>query len=476
MSEPVDLVEQELALIKEIEKLADEQYVLKMVRRFNNSSVRAWRLNIMRRVQSVQEQVTGVFSEDEYKYINSQINSLNGELDTFGTINFDNAMALSGQSREIKEKFAELEKELSEKIENIEPLTTSKTKFLTRVSDTRKLLAEEKRRRSEVQKTNEDIEEDNKEIEAQMALYRGEAREWVNSLNKRLEGIYDGNVAFFDEETQEIKCYSPEDIAEDLSSFIPEQVEPQRFISGLPSDLYDELYTEWIDDPTFLLSKTKLYSKILDFANREFEKEKLPEKPVEDFEKLEKVPEIQKRKVKTSDITIPLLSESTILQGNEIPDEIIEELQSYRQGKYELTIRKADRINELAEKYNLLSIEIVEKDGKQSVRAINSKIRELMSVQNAFGSERNSRAGQAQIKAFVEATQEFLGHTRNQERIFGEYYNGFKNAAKDLEDWINRSWWQFGGQPENHHSAGSSDGSAVTKSSSSKSNYNGPTL
>ena len=85
MSEPIELVEQELALIKEIDEIANEQYILKAIRKMNNAAVRGWRLNIMRRVQRVQEQITGVFDEDTYKHLNTEIEALNEEIQAFGT-------------------------------------------------------------------------------------------------------------------------------------------------------------------------------------------------------------------------------------------------------------------------------------------------------------------------------------------------------------------------------------------------------
>lgn len=476
MSEPVDLVEQELSLIKEIEKLADEQYTLKTVRRFNNSSVRAWRLNIMRRVQSVQEHVTGTFSEDEYKHINSEIDGLNDEIQAFGAIEFDNAVKLSGSSREIRKKLVVLENELQEKI-NVDPLIELKTKFTTRIRDAQGFLREEKKAKREVERENKAIEEDNKSVETKFALFRAEARTYVENVNKELGWVTDdGQFAYFDEEREEIECFSADDMAEGCSNWFVNQEDTNAALRELPNELQDDLSDRILDEPELAYDKASLYQYFRSYCESKLAKFEMPVVPAEDFEELKKVPEIQPRKIRVDDIVVPHLNPSTILQGNKIPDEIIEELESYRSGKYELTIQHAERINELAEKYNLLNIEIVRNDEKQSVRAINSKIRELMGVQNAFGSERNSRTGQAKIKNFIGATQEFLAHTRNQEKIFGEYYKSFQNAAQDLEDWINRSWWQFGGQPENHHNAGHGDSSAVTKSEGSKSDYNGPTL
>ena len=476
MSEPVELVEQELALVEQIDEIANEQYILKKIRKMNNAAVRGWRLNIMRRVQSVQEQVIGVFSEDEYKYINTQIDALNNEIEAFGAIEFTRAIKLGGASREIRQKMASLKNELQEKI-NIEPLSKLETRFATRVRDTQKLLKEESKAKRQVEEENREIEEENKNIETKFALFRAEARTYVEDVNKALGWVADdGHFADFNEESEEIEEFYPEQVAEYWSNWLANQKNTNCALRELPDELQDDLSDRILDEPELAHDRASLYQYFQNYCESELSKFEKPIAPVEDFEELRKVPEIQPRKIRVNDIVIPHLSPSTILSGNRIPDEIIEELQSYRTGKYELTMQSADRINELAERYNLLKIKIIPQQEKASTRAINQKIRELISVQNSFGSERNSRTGQAKIKAFIEATRNFLRHTRNQQAVFEASYHEFMNAAQDLKDWINRSWWQFGGQPENHHSAGANDGSVVTKSSSSKSNYNGPTL
>lgn len=476
MSEPVDLVEQELALVEQIDGIANEQYILKRIRKMNNAAVRAWRLNIMRRVQRVQEEITGVFNEDEYKHINAQIDALNDEIETFGAVEFTRAIKLGGASREIRQKMASLKNELQEKI-NIEPLSKLETRFVTRIRDTQKLLKEESRARKKVEEENEEIEEDNKNIETKFALFRAEARTYVEDVNKALGWVADdGHFADFNEENEEIEEFYPEQVAEYWSNWLANQENTNLALGELPDELQDDLSDRILDEPELAHDRASLYQYFENYCESELLKFEKPVAPTENFEELRRVPEVHSRRIRVNDIVIPHLSPSTVLSGGKIPEEVIEELQNYRSGKYELTMQNADRINELAEKYNLLKIEIIPQKEKTSTRAINQKIRELISVQNAFGSERNSRTGQAKIKVFVEATRNFLRHTRNQQVVFEASYHEFMNAAKDLKDWINRSWWQFGGQPENHHSAGAGDGSAVTKSPNSKSNYNGPTL
>lgn len=476
MSEPVELVEQELALIKQIDEIANEQYILKAIRKMNNSQVRAWRLNIMRRVQNVQNSVTGVFSEDEYKYINTQIDALNDKIEAFGATEFTRAIKLGGASREIRQKMVSLKNELQKKV-NIEPLSKLETKFVTRIRDTQNILKEESRARKKVEEENEEIEEDNKNIETKFALFRVEARTYVENVNKALGWVADdGHFADFNEENEEIEEFYPEQVAEYWSNWLANQENTNLALEELPDELQDDLSDRILDEPELAHDRASLYQYFQNYCESELSKFEKPIAPIENFEELRKVPEIQPRRIRVNDIVIPHLSPSTILSGNKIPEEVVEELQSYRSGKYELTMQNADRINELAERYNLLKIKIVSQKEKASTRVINQKIRELISVQNSFGSERNSRTGQAKIKVFVEATRNFLRHTRNQQAVFEASYREFMNAAKDLEGWINRSWWQFGGQPENHHSAGTNDGSTVTKSQSSKSSYNGPTL
>lgn len=476
MSEPVELVEQELALIKQIDEIANEQYIFKAVRKMNNAQVRAWRLNIMRRVQRVQEEITGIFSEDEYKHINAQIDTLNDEIEAFGATEFTRAIKLGGASREIRQKMANLKSELQEKI-NIEPLSKLETKFITRIRDTQNILREEYKAKRKIEEENQEIEEDNKNVETKFALFRAEARTYVENVNKTLGWVTDdGNFALFDEERLEIEEFSAEQMAEACSEWLASQENTNMALRDLPDELQDDLSDRILDDPELAHDRASLYQYFENYCESELSKFEKPVAPVEDFEELRKVPEFQPRKIRVSDIVVPHLNPSTILSGNKIPEEIVEELQSYRSGKYELTMQKANRINELAERYNLLKIDIINKKGQASTREINSKIRELINVQNSFGSEHNSRTGQAKVKTFVEATRNFLRHTRNQQVVFEASYHEFMNAAKDLEDWVNRSWWQFGGQPENHHGAGAGDNSKVTREGKMKTNYSGPSL
>lgn len=476
MSEPIELVEQELALIKEIDEIANEQYILKAIRKMNNAQVRAWRLNIMRRVQNVQNSVTGVFSEDEYKTINAQIDTLNDEIETFGAIEFTRAIKLGGVSREIRRKMVSLKNELQEKV-NIEPLSKLETKLVTRIRDTQNILKEESRTRKKVEEENREIEEDNKNIETKFALFRAEARTYVENVNKVLGWVADdGHFADFNEENAEIEEFYPEQVAEYWSNWLANQEDTNSALRELPDELQDDLSDRILDEPELAHDRASLYQYFQNYCESELSRFEKPIAPVENFEESRKVPEIQPRRIKVNDIVVPHLNSSTILSGNKIPEEVVEELQSYRSGKYELTMQNADRINELAERYNLLSINIVNQKEKASTRIINQKIRELISVQNSFGSEHNSRTGQAKIKAFVEATRNFLRHTRNQQAVFEASYHEFMNAAKDLENWINRAWWQFGGQPENHHGAGAGDNSKVTREGKMKTNYSGPSL
>lgn len=477
MSEPAELIEQELQLIDEIKLLAEEQRNLKVQRRKNNVAVRAWRINIMRRVERVQEQVTGVLTEDEYNYINQKISALNEQMEGIGAMLYNNEHRAVADAREYARKSQELQEifEQNSSLDNT-ALKMVSQRLLDRANTVRKTITAQKKIIKKIEKENEELKDENEYKTAQISLYRAEARDYVEKINRITNGLIPNEkMASFDEKEEEIYQYNAEDIADYWAGEIARN---NDMIRDLPSYLYDEM-SDWLqDNPESAKDAESIYQKILSEINSLISQAgEVPEKPEIEYEEMQRIPEIEPQKIRVNDLILEKLPPEAVITGNTIPQDVIEEIESYRAGKYDWTIANANRINELANTYNLLSLNVVPDLEKQSVREINAKIRELIEIQNSFGSERNSRTGQTKIKEFVAGTRALLQHTRNQIKTFDRYYDEFLASAENLKSWINRSWWQFGGQPENHHKGGKNDSSQITKNSrKTSSNYSGPSL
>lgn len=488
MTEPSSLVEQELALIPKIQEKAEEQRDLKVARYRNNVAVRAWRINCMSRVKRAQEDVTGVFTEDEYKSLNSQIGNVNDDLRVIEAIEPNNAQKINEIHDQIKSILSKLKKinsyVKSKKYEMIQVGETFNA-LIERYNELQQKFETQRRNQKYVEERNETIEENNAKEDQKYEKYLDEIYIYEALMNGKLgKLVSNGKYVSWNGNKEELEKYDDDDVSQDWASYIVEHSRSPwgglqlSILDELPKDLRDFLdeaggigNSEWITDLNFLKVNIKKFIELT------LNSEKIPNPPTLQYEKTEKVPEIKLTKLKTSDLLINEISTSQIRKTRKIPEDIVEEWENYRTGKYEKTIQNADRINEIAERYNLLKIEVEKNVGKQSVREINSLIRELKSVQSAFGEERNSKAGERKINEFLAATNALLAHTHNQLRVFDQYFDAFNASAENLKDWINGCWWQFGGQPENHHGAGKGDNSKITKQKRSlNTEYSGPTF
>lgn len=486
--EPSSLVEQELALIPKIQEKAEEQRNLKVARYQNNIAVRAWRINCMRRVEKAQEDVTGVFSEDEYKSLNGQIKNANDELKAIETIEPNDAQKINEIHDQIKNILSKLKKINGYiKSKNYEMIQVGETfnALIERYNELQQKFEIQRRNQKYVEEKNETIKESNAKEDHKYEKYLDEIYLYEARMNGKLgELVSNGKYVSWNENKGELEKYDDDDVAQDWASYIVEHSQSPwgglqlSILEELPKELRDFLDEaggignyEWITDLNFLKVNIKKFIEL------SLNSEKIPTPPTLQYEKTEKIPEIKLTKMKTSDLLIDEIPTSQIRKTGRIPEDVVEEWENYRTGKYEKTIQNADRINEIAEKYNLLKIEVEKNVGKQSVREINSLIRELKSIQDAFGDERNSKVGERKINEFIAATNALLAHTRNQLKVFDQYYDEFNASAESLKDWINGCWWQFGGQPENHHGAGKGDNSKITKQKRSlDTEYSGPTF
>lgn len=467
--EPKEYVDQELELIEKVQECGQALLELKAEHNQNIKAVRAWRTNNPRRIEKLLEAHTGVLNEDEYQTINAQINALNHEINALGGKEYTDVNSAGRDARNCARKMLELKKKLDELGLETSNLEITKNALLERKNSVNQSLKEQKKRIKSIEEFNAETEKENKRQENLIAQYQAELEEYVKNINQVMNGIVEGNWAIIDDQG-ELEMYSPEEIAWELGANIAEN---SRFIENLPDEFYNYMNDWFLDNPenennaqAISQELLTLFNQLLNCVGEE------PERPVINSFQFQSVPEIEPQKMNVRNLEIEKLSHDIILQGQKIPPSIIDELKSYTVGKFENTLRHAERINEIAKQFDTLPINAVDESNQREIeRELRRLIRQLTDIFNSFGNERNSRVGKQRIDNLVSATDMLLNHTRNQ-RSFEQYLNGFLNASDVLKTWINASWWQYGGQPENHHSAGRGDHSQSVRSS----NYVGPSL
>lgn len=482
MSEPYNLIEEELKLIDEIQTLADEQKNIKAVHRNNVQAIRAWRINWRKNAERLSRAHTGLFSEDEWKTINNKIKAINVQLRALNGLEIKNKKScdvlrgkIGNVQRYIKEVYDQIKNKKTD-YESGKHIYQELMKRFNQVIDEYEL---EVRKQQLIIEKNKAIEENNASIQEREEAYYREATEDVKWINQQLGMLsVEGHYAGFNEQ-DEIIWIDPDEVGQDCAYRIARANQNgfnSNSLNGLPSLLQDELFAILREDESYSQDVGFIASKITGFINTVINSINLPSKPQIEYQKELKVPELTIFKIDLSGLVLEELPAKLINKSNNIPESILEELEGYAQGQFRHTAENAERINEIAMEYGTLKVS-VEPEDKQSVRAINQKIRKLKSVYGQFGKARNSARGEQLINNLVSATSEFLAHTRNQQRVFDQYYEAFNLATIELKNWINQAWWQAGGQPENHQKAGKNDHSEKTYvSRTSNAAYTGESL
>ncbi|MGX5378341.1 hypothetical protein ACWCL1_08875 [Ligilactobacillus sp. LYQ135] len=476
MSEPYDLIEQELQIIAEIQTLADEQRDIKSIHRNNVKSIRAWRINWKKNAERVSKAHTGILDEDEWNFLNNQIKAINIQIRSLDGLELKNKHSY----KEFREKVTDIQSYIKSVCNQIadkeshyksgEAAYVALEKYANKILDEYELVMH---KRQQIVQKNKVIAANNAKEED----YYRQAAETVRRINRKLGALSsDGQYAGFNEQG-EVILIDPNKVSQEWAYRIIKANQDGfniRSLNGLPSELQDMLFEMFKEDEDYSQDNGLIASKIAQFINANLSG--IPEKPKIEYQEKEKVPELPLLKINLNDIFLDELSVKLINKSNSIPENILEELEGYAQGKFSNTAKNADRINEIATKYGTLKL-MIEPEDKQSVRAINKKIRELKDIYGQFGSERNSAKGSKLINNLVSATSEFLAHTRNQQRVFDQYYEEFNLAVTELKNWINQAWWQAGGQPDNHQKAGKNDHSERTYvSRTSNTAYKGESL
>lgn len=149
--------------------------------------------------------------------------------------------------------------------------------------------------------------------------------------------------------------------------------------------------------------------------------------------------------------------------------QIISELESYRRGKYEHTEENADRINEIAEKHGTLAIDIEKGKTSADTKELKRLLKKLNSLAQTMNGEGNSSRGKRAVAMLTSATEEMLVKADRKTKAFSDAEAEFSQASEALRSWVRERWYQFGGTPANHKPSFAGDKSTYVKPVSSTS-------
>lgn len=153
-----------------------------------------------------------------------------------------------------------------------------------------------------------------------------------------------------------------------------------------------------------------------------------------------------------------------------LPQAVAEELLSYTHGKYVDTIKHADKINSYHRRYGTLPLVVDTTHANvtdDEVSALSAALNGVLAESEAFSKrgQGNSRHGQTVIHRFKAARNRLVQARTAQTVALTGAIQDFVSATIAMRRWYTTSWYQGGGQPGNHKSAGKADSSQSTYTS-----------
>lgn len=152
-----------------------------------------------------------------------------------------------------------------------------------------------------------------------------------------------------------------------------------------------------------------------------------------------------------------------------LDSQIVSELESYRNGRYEHTEANADRINEIAEQFGTLALNVEKGETSAKTDELKRLLRELDSLAETMSGEGNSSRGRRAVSMLTSATRKMLAKADRKSRAFVDAEAEFSQASEALKSWVHERWYQFGGTPANHKPSFAGDRSTYVKPVSSTS-------
>lgn len=146
------------------------------------------------------------------------------------------------------------------------------------------------------------------------------------------------------------------------------------------------------------------------------------------------------------------------LSEDVLPSPVAEELMGYAKGAYPNTISNAERINQIADRYDTLHIELDNQTSDVDYTPVLTALDNLFEASNAFGSQDHSATGQGVIKAFksqIKATYDAVVAVTRAEDLAEnkQLLDNMKSAFSELDassttlqEWLATAFWQYGGK------------------------------
>lgn len=146
------------------------------------------------------------------------------------------------------------------------------------------------------------------------------------------------------------------------------------------------------------------------------------------------------------------------LSEDVLPSPVADELLEYAKGAYPNTISNAERINQIADRYDTLHIELDNQTSDVDYNPVLTALDNLFEASNAFGSQDHSATGQGVIKAFksqIKATYDAVVAVTRAEDLAEnkQLLDNMKSAFSELDassttlqEWLATAFWQYGGK------------------------------
>lgn len=146
------------------------------------------------------------------------------------------------------------------------------------------------------------------------------------------------------------------------------------------------------------------------------------------------------------------------LSEDVLPSLVADELLEYAKGAYPNTMANAERINQIADRYDTLHIELDNQTSDVDYTPVLTALDNLFEASNAFGSQDHSATGQGVIKAFksqIKATYDAVVAVTRAEDLADnkQLLDNMKSAFSELnassttlQEWLATAFWQYGGK------------------------------
>lgn len=146
------------------------------------------------------------------------------------------------------------------------------------------------------------------------------------------------------------------------------------------------------------------------------------------------------------------------LSEDVLPSPVADELLEYAKGAYPNTISNAERINQIADRYDTLHIELDNQTSDVDYNPVLTALDNLFEASNAFGSQDHSATGQGVIKAFksqIKATYDAVVAVTRAEDLaenkqlldnMKSTFSELDASSTTLQEWLATAFWQYGGK------------------------------